>query len=84
MAENLAEIAPPDPDGAIIHAMDHPIHRTGGLTILRGSLSPDGAVLADLIHRVAKARNHLAGVVLRAVVDDHDLEIDFALCQSRP
>jgi dihydroxy-acid dehydratase len=45
MAENLAEIAPPDPDGAIIHAMDHPIHRTGGLTILRGSLSPDGAVV---------------------------------------
>jgi dihydroxy-acid dehydratase len=45
MAENLAEIAPPDPDGAIIHAMNNPIHRTGGLTILRGSLSPDGAVV---------------------------------------
>src|ERR1700712_3889868 len=45
MAENLAEIAPPDPDGAIIHAMDNPIHKTGGLTILRGSLSPDGSVV---------------------------------------
>ena len=45
MAENLAEIAPPDPDGAIIHAMNDPIHRTGGLTILRGSLAPDGAVV---------------------------------------
>ncbi|MCV2488828.1 dihydroxy-acid dehydratase [Geodermatophilus sp. YIM 151500] len=45
MAENLAEIAPPDPDGAIIHAMNQPIHRTGGLTILRGSLAPDGAVV---------------------------------------
>jgi dihydroxy-acid dehydratase len=45
MAENLAEIAPPDPDGAIIHAMSEPIHKTGGLTILRGSLSPDGAVV---------------------------------------
>src|SRR5437764_10763471 len=45
MAENLAEIAPPDPDGAIIHAMNQPIHKTGGLTILRGSLSPDGAVV---------------------------------------
>jgi dihydroxy-acid dehydratase len=45
MAENLAEIAPPDVDGAIIHAMSNPIHRTGGLTILRGSLSPDGAVV---------------------------------------
>jgi dihydroxy-acid dehydratase len=44
-AENLAEIAPPDPDGAIIHAMSDPIHRTGGLTILRGSLAPEGAVV---------------------------------------
>ncbi len=45
MAENLADIGPQDPDGAIIRAMDDPIHRTGGLTILRGSLSPEGAVV---------------------------------------
>jgi dihydroxy-acid dehydratase len=45
MAENLAEIAPPDLDGTIVHAMNNPIHKTGGLTILRGSLSPDGAVV---------------------------------------
>src|SRR2546421_4102725 len=38
MAENLEEIAPPDLDGTIIHAMNNPIHKTGGLTILRGSL----------------------------------------------
>jgi dihydroxy-acid dehydratase len=45
IAENLAEIDPPDPDGAIIRALDRPIHRTGGLTILRGSLAPEGAVV---------------------------------------
>ena len=45
LAENLAEIAPPDPDGKIIHAMSDPIHRTGGITILKGSLTPDGAVV---------------------------------------
>jgi dihydroxy-acid dehydratase len=45
VAENLAEIDPPDPDGKIIRAMDNPIHRTGGLTILRGSLAPEGAVV---------------------------------------
>ncbi len=45
VAENLHDIAPPDPDGKIIHAMSDPIHRTGGLTILRGSLAPDGAVV---------------------------------------
>jgi dihydroxy-acid dehydratase len=45
LAENLAEIAPPDPDGLIIRAMSDPIHPTGGLQILRGSLAPDGAVV---------------------------------------
>jgi dihydroxy-acid dehydratase len=45
MAENLAEIAPPDPDGKILRAMDNPIHRTGGITILSGSLAPQGAVV---------------------------------------
>jgi dihydroxy-acid dehydratase len=45
MAENLAEISPPDPDGAIIRATNNPIHKTGGLVVLRGSLAPDGAVV---------------------------------------
>jgi dihydroxy-acid dehydratase len=45
VAENLAALAPSDPDGKVIHAMTDPIHRTGGLTILRGSLAPDGAVV---------------------------------------
>jgi dihydroxy-acid dehydratase len=45
VAENLAELAPPDPDGQIIRATSAPIHRTGGLTILRGTLAPDGAVV---------------------------------------
>jgi dihydroxy-acid dehydratase len=45
MAENLAEIAPPDIDGTIIRALDKPIHGTGGITILKGSLAPDGAVV---------------------------------------
>jgi dihydroxy-acid dehydratase len=45
MAENLADIAPPDPDGKILHALNDPIHRTGGLAILSGSLAADGAVV---------------------------------------
>jgi dihydroxy-acid dehydratase len=45
MAENLAHIAPPDVDGKVIRAMSSPIHKTGGLTILRGSLAPEGAVV---------------------------------------
>ena len=45
LAENLADIAPPDPDGKIIHALSNPIHKTGGLAILRGTLAPEGAVV---------------------------------------
>jgi dihydroxy-acid dehydratase len=45
MAENLAEIAPPDLDGKVLRAMHDPIHRTGGISILHGSLAPEGAVV---------------------------------------
>ncbi|OIN82727.1 dihydroxy-acid dehydratase [Mycobacterium malmoense] len=45
VAENLAAIAPPDPDGKVLRALDNPIHPTGGITILRGSLAPEGAVV---------------------------------------
>ena len=45
VAENLADIAPPDPDGKILRALSNPIHKTGGITILHGSLAPEGAVV---------------------------------------
>jgi dihydroxy-acid dehydratase len=45
VAENLADVNPPDPDGKILRALDNPIHKTGGITILHGSLAPDGAVV---------------------------------------
>ena len=44
MAENLAEIAPPDPDGQILKSTKSAIAASGGITILGGSLAPDGAV----------------------------------------
>ncbi len=45
VAENLADINPPDPDGKIIRAMDNPIHKDGGIAVLHGSIAPDGAVV---------------------------------------
>ncbi len=45
MAENLAAIKPPDPDGVIISSVTKPIHATGGLAVLTGSLAPEGAVV---------------------------------------
>ena len=45
MAENLEELAPPKLDGTVLHEMSKPIHKTGGITILGGSLCPEGAVV---------------------------------------
>ena len=45
VAENLADIAPPVLDGKVLRPMDRPIHATGGITVLHGSLAPEGAVV---------------------------------------
>ncbi|MGB7449039.1 MAG: dihydroxy-acid dehydratase [Ornithinimicrobium sp.] len=45
LAENLAELDPPQLDGTVLREMNNPIHATGGLTILHGSLAPGGAVV---------------------------------------
>jgi dihydroxy-acid dehydratase len=69
MAENLAEIAPPDPDGKILRALNDPIHKTGGLSILKGSLALDGAVVktagfdADVFEGTARVFEGEAGAM---------------------
>ena len=45
MGENLEELAPASLDGEVLRRMDKPLHKTGGLTILKGSLAPEGAVV---------------------------------------
>src|SRR5439155_7121487 len=45
VAENLAALDPPRPDGEVVHAVTDPIHAEGGLAVLRGSLAPNGAVV---------------------------------------
>ena len=45
MAENLAEINPPAPDGVVVHPLSEPINVEGGLLILTGSLAPKGSVV---------------------------------------
>ena len=44
MAENLADINPPFPDGVVVHPADSPLSKDVGITILGGSLAPEGAV----------------------------------------
>jgi dihydroxy-acid dehydratase len=45
MAENLADLDPPAPDGVVVHPLSSPIHAQGGIAILRGSLAPNGGVV---------------------------------------
>ena len=45
MAENLADINPPAPDGDVVHPLSDPIHAEGGINVLVGSLAPNGSVV---------------------------------------
>jgi dihydroxy-acid dehydratase len=62
MAENLALIDPPAPDGVVVVPLDRPLHADGGIVVLRGSLAPSGSVVkvaglnADQMHFDGPAR----------------------------
>ena len=45
MAENLADLDPPAPDGRVVHRLDDPLHAVGGIAVLTGSLAPKGSVV---------------------------------------
>ncbi len=45
MRENLEELNLPPLDGEVLKPLDRPLHATGGLTILTGTMAPEGAVV---------------------------------------
>jgi dihydroxy-acid dehydratase len=45
VAENLADIDPPDVDGDVVHPLSDPLHHVGGIAVLHGTLAPKGAVV---------------------------------------
>ncbi len=45
LAENLRDLNPDPVDGDVVHTVSNPIHATGGITVLHGSLAPEGAVV---------------------------------------
>ena len=47
VAENLRDIAPAVADGKVIHPANKPFGKNGGITILSGSLAPEGAVVKN-------------------------------------
>lgn len=59
MAENLAEMNPPAPDGDVLHPLSDPIHSEGGINILTGSLAPRGSVVK--VAGLSKDQLHFEG-----------------------
>ncbi|MDQ1477950.1 MAG: dihydroxy-acid dehydratase [Actinomycetota bacterium] len=45
LAEQLARLDPPAPDGTILYAVASPYKATGGLRLLHGNLAPDGGAV---------------------------------------
>ena len=73
VAENLAEIDPPAPDGQVIHPLSDPINPIGGIAVLHGSLAPNGAVV-----KVAGI-DHLTFEGRARVFDGEDLAMEAVL-----
>jgi dihydroxy-acid dehydratase len=48
LADQIARLGPPAPDGEVIHRLSAPFKPTGGLRLLRGNLAPDGGAVIKL------------------------------------
>ncbi len=45
MGEELEALAPPKPDGNVLHPLSNPLHADGGIVVLHGTLAPRGSVV---------------------------------------
>ena len=72
MAENLAELAPPEPDGQVVHPLADPIHAQGGLAILTRLARAEGLGREGRRHRRAPLRRHGARLRRRGRGDGRD------------
>jgi len=76
LAENLETLAPPAPDGDVVHVLGEPINAQGGIAVLTGSLAPKGAVV-----KVAGI-DHLTFDGTARVFDGEDLAMEAILAGS--
>jgi dihydroxy-acid dehydratase len=84
VAENLAALDPPKPDGAVVHPLSDPIHAQGGLAVLTGSLAPSGSVVKvaglDQLRFEGRARvfdgeEHAMDAILAGRIDAGDVVV---------
>jgi dihydroxy-acid dehydratase len=76
VAENLAALDVPAPDGDVVHPMDDPIHPQGGIAVLSGTLAPKGSVV-----KVAGI-DHLTFEGVARVFDGEDRAMEAILAGS--
>ncbi|MGH9857113.1 MAG: dihydroxy-acid dehydratase, partial [Acidobacteriota bacterium] len=48
LAEQVARLDPPEPDGNVIHSLESPYKETGGLRLLSGNIAPEGGAVIKL------------------------------------
>lgn len=81
LAENLAEEPEPFPQD-VVRTMDDPIHRGGGLRLLRGNLAPNGAIIKQAAATKALLKHSGRAVVFENLadmadrLDDPDLPVE--------
>jgi dihydroxy-acid dehydratase len=84
VAENLAELDPPAPDGEVVRRLDDPIHTQGGIAVLIGSLAPQGSVVKvagiDTLRfegtaRVFDGEEHAMEVILAGGINPGDVVV---------
>lgn len=84
VSENLAALAPPPPDGSVVHPLAAPLHAQGGIAVLTGSLAPKGAVVKvagiDQLRfeggaRVFDGEEHAMDAILAGRIDAGDVVV---------
>jgi len=84
IAENLAALDPPAPDGDVVHPLSAPIHVQGGLAILTGSLAPKGSVVKvagldqlrfEGVARVFDGEEHAMDAILAGRINAGDVVV---------
>jgi dihydroxyacid dehydratase/phosphogluconate dehydratase len=82
IGENIEDARVPDVYRDIIRSADEPLHRDGGLAILRGNLAPGGAVIKSKAASPSLMKHRGRAVVfsgtedMQARVNDPDLDVE--------
>ena len=81
LRERLADVPPPGPWQSVIRTLDKPLGGTGALTVLRGSLAPDGAIIKSSAASPELSEHEGPAVVFDSPadvadrIDDPDLQV---------